>query len=317
MPHWGIDNDGMRAFYWLTDSGIASGDDATGLPQKWSDTEPFICIVGLPQATVEKPAQPLPETFWQALESRKVPMGIWCHYGGNLDLAKVGMRWNVWEHLTPACRKRFERILGGYRHPLPFSAGQDNLPWHLGFTKIKQVVKNRPTNSAGVRPNVHETLSTIWKDAHEFLNLELQLLRMNEISPVAFTLNEIKRRLEVCTAESFEKARYAAQLFEQMGVSVLAPRSSLEPDEWTAKMLELCDYVSMDGRALVEMVNGTTETFTSSEDRKQCAADTLQSFMQLIGEFEKDWKEHFTLMHTRFKADPTIPQKTRFPNGGT
>lgn len=77
----------------------------------------------------------LPDQFDNRSQKR---WNVWCHYGRDISLNEITMRWNNYERLSPACKLRLSGDPGA--PPLPFSRNMPQ-PWSEEFLELKNGVK--------------------------------------------------------------------------------------------------------------------------------------------------------------------------------
>jgi len=196
------------------EGGVTAGRPMTG--QSPADAE--ICILFLPCAPG---GRSLPEHFDNRIAWR---WNVWCHYGRDITLSEVPVRWRGYERLTVAEKDRLSE--DGTRPPYPFSRVMPQ-DWTDQFRELKQrVSRNAQAGSAASKDDFLHCLRNLrkaWELATGSQSVQMRIDQSKEALPAVLAARFILDALPE-GARALQVLKAALSLCQQCGLTAMAPR---------------------------------------------------------------------------------------------
>lgn len=226
---WGFPDD-KGGVLWLEKDGRQS----FAIPAVSGKVVPFICVLSLRRCKNQAEASAMPEPIHHLLREKEQSgekIGVWCHFGGNINPVSLGGLWRKWPRLQSHCRNALDKVSALSEHPLPFSKGQNNLPCFSKFSRFKKEVKS---GMGYVRASA--MLQGFWQQVQDELDREQRIqfvVRAANFGVAACRFHdesEARWPSERIERDTMGAVEYFANTFESLGFEqLLGPSFSVRP----------------------------------------------------------------------------------------
>ena len=293
---------------WITDGKVpVRGQSDTS----FNEMPPFVCVLRR-SLNPGGAAAPLTENLIRCLRvaSDNGGLGIWCHYGGNLNLGRIEERWTTWPFLRESCKTMLSEFIKPLLFPHPFSTSQDGLPWHSGFVKLKQIVRTGcGTSQAQLYCDVHPALCDLQRQALNFLDSHKALQMLHGLGPVIFTVTSLMERIKSILATPVEcegidflrTIGYAAKLIRETGLAEMHGFFQ-DKDNVPRELKRLYRAIALEGHELNSLIGSARASYETQEAYEKALRSNTESFLRsLVGFYDSFAKRSRDLSQTLSK----------------